>query len=305
MPSEIRSYTSLRDSGVGRLDEFGQLFKKAMRGDRMVEYEVRWILDLIRRAEALVVERTGTPIENLQALEIGPGQIARQTAYFAMRNEVTVIDLDVAPHGLNLPAYWRLWRRNGTKRLLKTLARKLLRVDAHFNAQMRRQLGVARLPNARVLQMDAMQMSFPEDSFDFVYSFDTFEHLSDPLAVLREVRRVLRQGGRCLTVLHPYTCDTGCHDMRLFMPGRANLPMWPHLRPESKEKVGSFVYLNRWTLAQWHDAFAQVFPNTSFDHWQLDEGTREALAQIRAAGELANYSDEDLLTDRLVAVSTK
>src|SRR6266542_6931962 len=59
MPAEIRSYTSLKDCGVGRFDEFRQLFIKAMRGDRMVEHEVRWILDLIRRAETLVVQRTG------------------------------------------------------------------------------------------------------------------------------------------------------------------------------------------------------------------------------------------------------
>src|SRR5438093_2947590 len=159
-----------------------------------------------------------------------------------------------------------------------------------------RQLSVDRLPRVRLLQMDATRMDFPPGSFDFVYSYDVFEHFPDPAAVLAQIRSVLRPGGVCLTIIHPYTCDTGCHDMRLYLPGRAELPHWPHLRPQTREQVQSFAYLNKLTLRQWHE----LFNGASFTNWKLDDGTEQALAEARSRGELAEYSDDDLLTDRLV-----
>jgi ubiquinone/menaquinone biosynthesis C-methylase UbiE len=43
--------------------------------------------------------------------------------------------------------------------------------------------------------MDATRLEFPDESFDLVYSFNAFEHLSDPAATFAEVTRVLRPEG--------------------------------------------------------------------------------------------------------------
>lgn len=51
---------------------------------------------------------------------------------------------------------------------------------------------------ARLMQMDAQSLDFPEDSFDVIYSFHVLEHLPDPERALREMRRVLRPGGMFL-----------------------------------------------------------------------------------------------------------
>jgi SAM-dependent methyltransferase len=216
MAEEIRSYTSLNETGAGSLRESFQLLRKSLQSSKNMADEVAHVLAVCRDAEALVIQQTDRPIANLDVLELGPGQLPRQTAYFALKNRVTAIDLDVIPRSLG--SYLQLLRQNGPKRLLKTLGRKLLGHDRRFRSELRRQLHINALPRATLLQMDATKMSFPVGSFDFAYSFDTFEHFPDPAAVLRELHRVLRPSGRVLTVLHPWTADTGCHDMRFISP---------------------------------------------------------------------------------------
>jgi ubiquinone/menaquinone biosynthesis C-methylase UbiE len=51
-----------------------------------------------------------------------------------------------------------------------------------------------------------------DDEFDFVYSWSAFEHISDPIAVLREIRRILRPNGHFFLQLWPfYLSAKGSH----------------------------------------------------------------------------------------------
>lgn len=54
------------------------------------------------------------------------------------------------------------------------------------------------LDNVYAHQGDAERLSFEDSSFDYVYSRLVFQHLCDPLKVLKEIRRVLADGGQCL-----------------------------------------------------------------------------------------------------------
>ncbi len=47
----------------------------------------------------------------------------------------------------------------------------------------------------KVLQMDAESMTFPDASFDFIWSWGVIHHSADTTRILKEMHRVLRPGG--------------------------------------------------------------------------------------------------------------
>lgn len=51
------------------------------------------------------------------------------------------------------------------------------------------------LPNLSFTTGDAYRLDLPDDRFDVVFAHQVLQHLSDPVAALRELRRVTRPGG--------------------------------------------------------------------------------------------------------------
>ncbi len=66
----------------------------------------------------------------------------------------------------------------------------------------RERVAQAGLRNVRLLEMDAASLTFPESSFDIVYAPYLINVVSDPLTVVREMRRVCRPGGKIIFVNH-------------------------------------------------------------------------------------------------------
>jgi phosphatidylethanolamine/phosphatidyl-N-methylethanolamine N-methyltransferase len=58
------------------------------------------------------------------------------------------------------------------------------------------------LRNCRVAEMDAAQMTFPDESFDIVYAPYLISVVPDPVKVAQEMRRVCRRGGRIVILNH-------------------------------------------------------------------------------------------------------
>lgn len=72
----------------------------------------------------------------------------------------------------------------------------------HGVALTRRRLALEGL-TAEVRQADAENLPFPDDTFDFVYSWGVIHHTERPEVAAREIVRVTRQGGRiCVMVYH-------------------------------------------------------------------------------------------------------
>jgi phosphatidylethanolamine/phosphatidyl-N-methylethanolamine N-methyltransferase len=58
------------------------------------------------------------------------------------------------------------------------------------------------LTNVTLIEMDAANLEFPDDSFDVVYAPYVISVVSDPVQVVREMRRVCRPGGKFIVLNH-------------------------------------------------------------------------------------------------------
>lgn len=68
--------------------------------------------------------------------------------------------------------------------------------------QARERVARKNIRNARLLQMDAADLKFADDSFDIVYAPYVISVVPDPVKVAREMRRVCRPGGRVIILNH-------------------------------------------------------------------------------------------------------
>jgi SAM-dependent methyltransferase len=55
---------------------------------------------------------------------------------------------------------------------------------------------------ATVMQMDAEQMRFGDASFDYIWSWGVIHHSANTLAILKEMKRILRPGGRAKIMVY-------------------------------------------------------------------------------------------------------
>lgn len=144
-------------------------------------YAARFSLDLLRpglgrRRLAEVLD----PRPGERVLEVGPG-----TAHYTLD-----VARAIAPGGGRLDAY------DLQPEMLATVERRA------------REAGV---DNVVCRQGDATRLPYPDDAFDAVFMVTVLGEIPDQDAALREVRRVLRPGGRAVfgeIVLDPHVVTT-------------------------------------------------------------------------------------------------
>lgn len=260
----------------------------------------------VRELELLLQGALGHEVTGLDMLDVGPGQLLTQLLYFARRNRVAGVDTDVVVTGLSPRQYARMLRRNGVQRTLKTAGRKMLGVDRLHRQELLRQLGLREVPRVDVRIEAAEKMSFADASFDVVYALAVFQHLARPEETLRQMVRVLRPGGVLYFDFILYTSQTGSHDLRLLEAGDDALPPWAHLRPQHRERVLESAYLNRLRLPAWRALFDDVIPGAQVQGRQADaERVRTEAQELRRAGELTEYSVEELCTTKVAVLWSK
>ena len=304
--SSMTSYSSGLGGTFGYLRESVNLVRS---NSRDIPQQVVRTIAHAQRIERLVAEHAGVRLEGLSMLDVGAGQRLTQMRYFAARgNRVVGVDRDLIIQGFDPLGYLRMARTNGVRRAIKTAGRKALCFDLRFNAEQRRQLGAqpkrmnGRLP---VFQMDAANLEFASDAFDFTYSSSVLQYVEDPLAVLREMARVLKSGGAAYIDFMAYTGPSGCLDIRT-LGGRAALPHWSHLRAQTAGPMRQNAPLNRLRLPAWRALFAEGMPGSIvlLDQPNRQDLEREAM-NIRRQGDLLEYDLDELLTTGVFVVWRK
>jgi SAM-dependent methyltransferase len=154
------------------------------------------------------------------------------------------------------------------------------------------------LANVAFTQADGTRLPFATGAFDLALSHAVIEHVADPLAYLREIRRVTRPGGRVFLQTGPYLSPHGSH----LPPLKIRVPL--HLVIGRRAAFATSVWLAR----HWPSAL-DVPPTGSSFHMKARAGekkiddllykvtVRNLRANIRRAG--FTVLREDLYVSRL------
>ena len=106
-----------------------------------------------------------------------------------------------------------------------------------------------KVSNVRLMEMDATALTFEAESFDIVYAPYVISVVPDPVAVVREMRRVCRSGGRIIILNHfrsanPFLAavERAISPMTVHIGFKADLDLpaflaQAQLEPESIERV--------------------------------------------------------------------
>jgi SAM-dependent methyltransferase len=298
----LKSYSSQSRGPVALIREARSLIK----AHSDIRREIAGVVDHVEAMERLVQERFDLRLSGLRMLDVGAGQRLLELKYFSVRNAVVGIDRDVIVEGFNPTGYARMLLSNGVRRTLKTIGRKLLGIDRGQTKELMRVVGGEISSEFNVLQMDAADMSFEDDSFDFVYSFAVFQHLENPARVVDEMRRVLAPGGVVYLDFILYTSRTGAHDLRQLGGGTADIPPWAHLRQGQAGLVQPSAFLNGLRLPEWRSLFNERFPGSETILVKSEQQEFEAEARrLQETGELRDYEIDELLTTKVAILWRK
>ena len=299
----MKSYSSLRKGFSDTLSEFWNVYRHKTRD---IAGTVSAMVSASKEMERLAEKELGIRLKGSNMLEIGAGQQMLRLKYFSTLSHVTAIDYDVILQGPDPAAHWKVLRQNGIKRFVKTMLRKATGIDRAYWNELEKYAGPKVHDRQNIVQGDAHHLPWPDNSFDFIYSFSVFEHLQDPARCLEEAIRVLKPGGGLCISAHSYTSDSGCHDPRTFGVDRGGLAYWAHLRPGHQDRVRPNAYLNKLRLSDWEELFRKQCPGVRLHDMRNEaEDLEKELGQVRGEGELKEYSDRELLTVDLWALWKK
>ena len=117
-----------------------------------------------------------------------PGRVAAVKHLDIQRGD-SVLEVGIGT-GLNLPLYPPACRLTGIDLSAEMLDKAVERVQT------------LAMPNVTLKVMDATSMDFADDEFDKAMATYTISAVPDPVAVLREMRRVVKPGGVLVTLNH-------------------------------------------------------------------------------------------------------
>ncbi|MEZ4515378.1 MAG: class I SAM-dependent methyltransferase [Chloroflexota bacterium] len=122
---------------------------------------------------------------------------------------------------------------------------------------------VAATSGAQFAGMDASQLGFPDDTFDFIFSYNSFEHFPEPDKVLQEATRVVRPGGYIYLNFGPlWLSARGAHQFQVISVPYCEClftkdTLTQFAEGQSIELMG-FFWMNEWPLTRYRQLWETV-----------------------------------------------
>ena len=118
--------------------------------------------------------------------------------------------------------------------------------------------------------MDASELQFPDQSFDFIFSYNAFEHFADPAGVLQQAARVLRPCGSLYLYFGPLAMSPlGLHAYRIITVPYCQFLFKPAVITAFAKQSGSqeeIPYCNGWS-ADAYRALWQSIPSLKIEQY--------------------------------------
>lgn len=142
----------------------------------------------------------------------------------------------------------------------------LREVDIHALDRAAKAAGIGQLPSAEhfsFMVSEEDRIPAPNDTFDVAISWSSFEHVSRPVAMLREIRRILKPSGVLFLQIWPlYFSQHGGHLWQSISEPFPHLQHPPHIlerriggrhgTDRSRDAIDELRSLNRLTLDDLH-----------------------------------------------------
>jgi ubiquinone/menaquinone biosynthesis C-methylase UbiE len=262
------------------------------------EHDCKVFQNLLKRVRPYVCD-----IEKKNILDVGCGKRAPSTLLFSSLGAKAVgIDIDL-DRGFDFAKYWQILAARGYKAVLSRF------IDDGCNSIYYRELKkVAGFPlnfeGVDLRETDACQTNFDGEQFDLIVSNAAFEHFKDVSAVLKEMKRIMKQDAIIHVEIHLFPSLTGGHNILWSDPDNQRVLLgkvqpWDHLRKQ-KNKVN--IFLNKLRERDYHKLFSNTFEILEWinEYWEPDHFLTRELSL-----ELSDYSREELLKRAIVVIARK
>jgi SAM-dependent methyltransferase len=215
--------------------------------------------------------------------------------------DVVGVDVDVIEPRARVRSVLRLAGRQGIPRTLRDCVVATVQ-NPGLSAEICRRMGVTgKLPQPDIREGDALNLDFPDDSFDLIYSHAVYEHLPNVGQALDEALRTLKPGGVLRLAIHLYASLTGGHTGRIGAIGKS-VPPWDHLRERS---VPATSYLNELRENDFRKEVEARFDVLKFIPCRREQDAELLTEDIERELAEKGYLRDELLTETLVVHARK
>jgi SAM-dependent methyltransferase len=235
-----------------------------------------------------------------EVLDVGGGERAQLSLLMAADGaRVTSLDSLPVALGTRRPRMWfAIAKADGLTHGLRTVVRDVVHTFRYWRRLERRMSRRLPFRRVRLVQGDAAQLPFQNESFDIVVSSAVWEHLRDVGRASDEVNRVLRASGIAAIQIALFPSLQGGHhpEWHSIDPAvRREIRPWDHLYPDRRPLP---TYLNEWREAQYRETL-----DRSLDviEWQDDEMRGATFLTETILADLPGFTRRELLLSALTA----